>query len=77
MSLFNNPHQWAASMVATWLRFWFFAAFLAGALAYLVYLASSRGVGAAWGLAFFLAVFQLGTLYALRKILLGPPRQWS
>jgi len=76
VSLFANPHQWAASMVATWTRFWGFAIVLSAFLAALVAIAASSGVGAAWGLALFIGAFQIGMLYALRRILTGPAQPW-
>ncbi len=77
MSLFSNPHQWAAEMVKTWPRFWLFAVFLSAVLAAIVNFAASGGWRAAWGLVLFIGMYQLGMLYALRKILCGPPRTWS
>ena len=77
MGLFSNPHQWAAEMVKTWPRFWFFVVFLSAVVAGLVYFAAFRGWHAAAGLAIFIGVYQLGMLYALRQILCGPPRTWS
>jgi hypothetical protein len=76
MSLFTNPHQWAASMVGTWLRFWLFAVALTAFLVILVDVASQGGFRAAWGFVFFISVYQIGMLYALRRILTEPPRQW-
>ncbi|MGE5095394.1 MAG: hypothetical protein ACM3SO_09665 [Betaproteobacteria bacterium] len=76
MSLFTNPHQWAASMVATKARFWVFAIALSAFLALLVEIAATSGVRAAWGLAIFIGAFQIGMLYALRQILTGPPKPW-
>jgi len=73
MGLFTNPHQWAASMVGTWARFWLFAVALSVFLVVLVQLAASEGIRAAWELAFFIGAFQLGMLYALRRILTEPP----
>ena len=77
MSLFSNPHKWAASMVSTWPRFWAFAVVLTGILAFVVYSASTEGWRVAWSLAVFLAVYQLGMLYALRRILLSAPGKWT
>ena len=76
MSLFTNPHQWAASMVGTWTRFWLFAVVLSAFLFMLVDVAGHGGIRAAWGFVFFIAAYQIGMLYALRRILTEPPRQW-
>jgi hypothetical protein len=75
MSLFTNPHQWAASMVGTWTRFWLCAVLLTVLLTMLVDVARRGGI-AAWGFVFFIAAYQVGMLYALRRILTEPPRQW-
>ena len=77
MSLFSNPHKWAASMVSTWPRFWVFAIALTGLLAYTVYLGAFDGWRSASAVAAFLVVYQLGMLYALRKILMRAPGHWS
>ena len=69
MTLFTNPHRWASSMVSSWLRFWIFAIFLTVTLALAVHTASSGAANAAWGMVVFLSVYQLGMLYALRRIL--------
>jgi hypothetical protein len=77
VGLFSNPHKWAASMVVTWPRFWTFAVALTGVLAYVVYSAAFEGWRPAAAIAVFLAVYQLGILYALRRILTRAPGQWS
>jgi hypothetical protein len=70
MSLFTNPHQWAASMVGTWPRFWLFAVGLSALLFMLADVAGhGSGIRAAWGFVLFIAAYQIGMLYALRRIL--------
>ena len=68
MSLIQDPMRWSASMVSSWARFWAFGVFLVLAMVYAIYVASHDGWRSALGIAFFVAGFQVMTLYALRRL---------
>ena len=68
--LFSSPVQWSASVVSTWIRFWFFACVMTGLIALVVYVAAFEGWRSALGAATFLALYQLMFLYAMRRMYL-------
>ena len=57
-------------MVSTWSRFWLFAVFFVVFLAYIVVTAARDGWQSTMGAVFFLASFQVMTLYSLRRLYL-------
>lgn len=70
MSLIQDPMKWSASMVSSWARFWGFGMFFVLVMACAVYSAAFQGWRSAVGIAFFVAAFQVMTLYALRRLYL-------